>query len=83
MGLGFAVAFKIALKGARVYISARNLEKANRAIEEMRRQAGNFGNLNLEPLAMDLCSFEEVRNAAQIVKQKEVKLDILVNNAAM
>ncbi|KAJ7595361.1 NAD-P-binding protein [Mycena floridula] len=68
-GIGFHIAHQLAVKGAKVYVSARDSTKVTEAIEEM-RTLSLATNLNVHPLVMDLGTSKN-------------KLDILVNSAAL
>jgi NAD(P)-dependent dehydrogenase (short-subunit alcohol dehydrogenase family) len=82
-GIGFLTAEQLALKGAKVYIGARSQEKCVGAIQAMHSRAGAEKTLNLAPLVMDLASLQQAKQAAYTFLQKETRLDILLNNAAM
>lgn len=81
-GLGYQIAIQLALKGARVYITARSTEKAQDGVTKMRGEAGSKS-IDVRPLVTELASLETVRDAAKVIREKETRLDILVNNAAM
>ncbi|KAI1114779.1 short-chain dehydrogenase [Nemania sp. NC0429] len=82
-GVGYHVAFQLALKGARVYVGARSQEKADNAIKNMQEDSPSLSAAELKPLVMDLCDFRSVQRAARLVLDSEQRLDILVNNAAV
>jgi NAD(P)-dependent dehydrogenase (short-subunit alcohol dehydrogenase family) len=73
----------LVLKGAKVYVGARNEEKAMSAIREMAKRSPSLKAGYLHPLAMDLGNFKAVQEVARNFVAKEDRLDILVNNAAM
>ncbi|KAJ7582159.1 short-chain dehydrogenase [Mycena floridula] len=82
IGLGFHMAHQFAMKGAKVYVGARNLVKSTEAIEEMKVLSPETA-LNLHPLVMDLGNFKQVQKAAETLLETETRLDILVNCAAL
>jgi len=82
-GIGFHIAQQLAIKGAKVYVGARNTRKAQDAITEMRKEPSTIGEDNLFPLAMNLSDLKEVQRAAREFVAKEARLDILVNNAGL
>ncbi|KAJ7581848.1 short-chain dehydrogenase, partial [Mycena floridula] len=82
IGLGFHMAHQFAMKGAKVYVGARNLLKSTKAIEKMRSLSPETA-LDLHPLVMDLGNFEQVQKAAETLLETETRLDILVNSAAL
>ncbi|KZP16710.1 short-chain dehydrogenase [Athelia psychrophila] len=83
VGIGYHVAHQLAIKGAKVYVGARNVQKAQAAIEEMRKDTPSIAEGKLVPLAMDLGDLKEVEKVAREFVAKEERLDILVNNAGL
>ncbi|KAF5623087.1 light induced alcohol dehydrogenase Bli-4 [Fusarium sp. NRRL 52700] len=82
-GVGYHIAHQLALKGAKVYIGARNLQKATKAIRTMLAQSPQLKPESLVPFAVDMGNFKQVQFAARKVVAEEPRLDILVNNAAV
>ncbi|KAI0468715.1 short-chain dehydrogenase [Xylaria cf. heliscus] len=82
-GVGYHTAYQLALVGARVYIGARNQEKADGAIKNMLEENPSLDPALLRPLVMDMCNFREVQRVARQFLKDEDRLDILVNNAAL
>ncbi|KAB8279570.1 hypothetical protein BDV30DRAFT_232711 [Aspergillus minisclerotigenes] len=80
-GIGYHIAHQLAIKGAKVYVGARNREKSQNAIDEMLRSTPALGSERLVPLAMDLNDFQQVQSTARGILKSEERLDILVNNA--
>ncbi|XP_016118426.1 retinol dehydrogenase 14-like [Sinocyclocheilus grahami] len=66
--------------GARVILACRDMGRANRAADEVRKRSGN-GNVIVKML--DLASLQSVRALAKDVQQAEERLDILINNAGI
>jgi len=64
--------------GARVILACRDMDRANKAADEIRKRSGN-GNVVVKML--DLASLQSVRVLAKDVQQNEERLDILINNA--
>lgn len=81
-GIGYQTSLQLALRHARVYIAGRSEERVNKAIEEMQRTAGSM-QLDLRFLQLDLQNLKSVKAAAAAFKQKEQRLDILINNAGV
>ncbi|KAK1848357.1 short chain dehydrogenase [Colletotrichum chrysophilum] len=82
-GIGLSSVKYLALHGARVYFTARTEDKAEQA-----RQAIRISNPELDQdqviwLPFDLSNLKSVRAAAEELKQKEKKVDILINNAGV
>ena len=76
-GIGKMTAKEISRKGGRVIMLCRNTEKAEAAAAEIRNETGN----QVDVLKLDLSSLESVRECAQMLLDKEEKIDILINNA--
>ncbi len=78
-GIGRAVAIRLALDGARVFVNySRGLEAA----EETVRLCNAVG-AGAEPLGFDVANSAAVDEAIAQIKEKAGKLDILVNNAGI
>ncbi|KAF2739841.1 short-chain dehydrogenase [Polyplosphaeria fusca] len=82
-GIGWHIAHQLAVKGAKVYLGARSLEKAQQAIADMIKTSPALSTEQLKPFIADLGDFKQVRTAAQDFLAKEARLDILVNNAGL
>ncbi|KAL5607182.1 hypothetical protein FOBRF1_007679 [Fusarium oxysporum] len=82
-GVGYHIAHQLALKGAKVYVGARNLQKATKAIRIMLADSPQLKPESLVPFAVDMGNFKQVQFAARKVVAEEPRLDILVNNAAV
>ncbi len=76
-GIGRAAAILFARKGAKVVIAARNAERGNRVVEEIRAAGG-------EALfvATNVAKAAEVENMVAITVEQFGRLDCAVNNAA-
>ena len=77
-GIGKDTALDLAKRGARVILACRDLPKANKAADEIRRKSGN-GNVVVE--LVDLASLQSVKQFAERILANEARIDILVNNA--
>jgi len=82
-GIGYHTAHQMALKGAKVYIGARNETKAIEAIKEMKRGSLSIEVDQLHPFVADMRDLKAVKEAARKFMATEGRLDILVNNAAL
>jgi len=78
-GIGKITAHEISKKGARIIMLCRNTEKADEAATEIRKDTGN----QVDVHKLDLSSLKSVRECAQILLDKEDKIDILINNAGI
>lgn len=81
-GIGFHIAHQLAIKGARVYITARDSAKASNAIKEIKATTKGEKELDLTSLVLDLGEFSQIVNVAKQFLASQSRLDILVNNAA-
>ncbi|KAF8909345.1 NAD-P-binding protein [Gymnopilus junonius] len=80
-GVGYGTVQFLVRKGAKVYIAARNEQKALDAIKQLEKEGMAEG--KLEWLKLDLSDPRIAKEAAQDFLEKETRLDILVNNAAV
>lgn len=70
----------ILARNAKVYVASRSKEKAEAAIERLKHKTGKS---DIHYLQLDLSSFESIRKAAEELKEKETKLDVLFNSACV
>jgi len=78
-GIGKSTALELAKRDARVIMACRDMYKAKKAMEDIRRQT-RYGQLIV--LKLDLASLQSVRDFAARVCQEEY-LHILINNAGV
>jgi NAD(P)-dependent dehydrogenase (short-subunit alcohol dehydrogenase family) len=79
-GLGLETARALAAAGAHVVMAARNPEKADAAVADIR---STVREPSLELVALDLASQASIRAAAEKVLAAHERIDILVNNAGV
>ncbi len=79
-GLGFESAKELARNGARVVMTARNLEKGERAQADILQE---LPDADLDLIQLDVGSLDSVRTFATKIKEKYDRLDILLNNAGL
>jgi NAD(P)-dependent dehydrogenase (short-subunit alcohol dehydrogenase family) len=79
-GIGFEAAKAFAHKGAKVVLACRDLEKANKSINEI---AKDLPTAKIEAMALNLASLESVHAFAKSFKHSFDRLDVLVNNAGL
>ncbi len=77
-GIGKYTAIGLAKKGAHVSIVSRNIEKGQKAVDEVKLLSRSD---QVDMLHADLSSFESVRSLAKQVQEKYPTLDVLINNA--
>ena len=76
-GIGFATIQHLARRGAKVYMAARNEQKAKAAIERLQAEGLSPGNGEVHWLKLDLSDPREVKRATEEFMQKEDRLDVL------
>lgn len=78
-GLGKETALNLSLRGARVILACRDLEKGKECADEIQRKSG------MEVLfrQLDLSSLISVNAFCRQILEEEPKLDILINNAGV
>ncbi len=79
-GLGYESVRAFAQKGARVVLACRNLEKGEKAKDEIFRSTSKG---IIDVMKIDLMSLDSVRNFASAFKEKFERLDVLMNNAGI
>ncbi|MCR9137817.1 MAG: oxidoreductase [Alphaproteobacteria bacterium] len=79
-GIGKEAARVIAGKGGRVVIAARNMDKANRAAEDIRRQSPGA---EIAVRQLDLSDLQSVSAFADAFSKEYDRLDVLINNAGI
>ena len=79
-GIGKALAVALAKTGETVVIVARDAERGNATLEEIRLATQN-ANVHLQ--LCDLSILSSVRNLAEILKSKYETIDVLINNAGV
>jgi len=77
-GVGRIVAIRLASAGARVLSHGRDRARGERVVADIRAAGGRA-----DCLIADLASLAEVRRLAEIVRQGNDRLDILINNAGI
>jgi len=81
-GLGVETARSLAARGASVIGAARDLEKAERAIAEARREAATAGG-SIDLISLDLASLASVRACADKLQEEGKPLDVIIANAGV
>lgn len=75
-GIGFATVKQLARKGAKVYLTTRNESKARKAKEALNEDP-DIDPDNIQSLTLDLYDPASVTAAADELKRRETKVDIL------
>ena len=77
-GIGKEIAKELAENGVKVILTARDLQKGKRVVEDFNSQG-----LDVVFHSLDVTSEESMKSLAGFVQNEFGKLDILVNNAAL
>lgn len=77
-GLGLQTATTLAGKRASVVLAVRNLERGQAAIDSVRQQ---YPDADLQLQHLDLASLDSIRTAAEEMRERHDRVDLLVNNA--
>jgi NAD(P)-dependent dehydrogenase (short-subunit alcohol dehydrogenase family) len=80
-GLGVETARALAARGAHVVGAARDLNKAEGATEQVRKDAANGGSLEL--VELDLANLKSVRACADALLAKGEEFDVVIANAGV
>lgn len=80
-GVGYEAvkAFLESEKPYHVLLASRTLEKAQSAIESIRKEVSNSSN-SVEPLVLDVTSDDSIQKAFEQVKASPGHVDALINN---
>jgi len=79
-GIGKATALELAKRGARVIMACRDIGKAEKAVQDIRRQT-SCGQLIVRKL--DLASMKSVREFSACTCKEEESIHVLINNAGV
>ncbi|WP_044205710.1 oxidoreductase [Flammeovirga sp. OC4] len=79
-GLGYGTSKVLAQKGAKVIMTARDLQKGHKAMATLKREVPNA---DVELMQLDLADLHQVRTFANAFKQKYQQLNVLINNAGV
>lgn len=77
--IGLEITKQLSKKGLFVYLGARNLEKGNAVVQELKKE----GFENIKAIEIDVTKPKSIANAKDIVEKEQGKLDILINNAGI
>lgn len=79
-GIGWQTAHDLAVMGARVIVHGRSEEKAKHAAESI---ASKSGSEQVEYVAGDLSSLQEIKTMADVIHKRYDGIDVLINNAGV
>ncbi|MCB0481902.1 MAG: SDR family NAD(P)-dependent oxidoreductase [Flavobacteriales bacterium] len=78
-GIGEAIVYQLATKGAKLVISARRLDE----LEKVKIKCAELGNKNVQVVAIDLSDQESISAAFRAVKNVHQRVDYLFNNGGL
>ena len=79
-GLGLETARELARAGADVVMAVRNLDKGKAAVEEIVADAAGA---DVHLVQLDLASLDSIRSAAEELRSRHDRIDLLINNAGV
>jgi len=79
-GIGYEAAKEFARKGAQTILACRSVDKAQRALNQIRAE---IPNAKVEFMQLNLASQKSIHAFAETFKSKFDRLDVLVNNAGI
>ncbi|KAK1462398.1 daunorubicin C-13 ketoreductase [Colletotrichum cuscutae] len=82
-GIGLSTVKYLALRGAKVYFTARSKAKADETRTVLTAENPAINTANLHWLPLDLADLKSVASAVEELKSKETRVDILINNAGL
>lgn len=77
-GIGLETARQLLKHGMHVILSGRDKIKLEDALKHLKAESNE-----IEMVVMDVSNFESVKEAAQLLSQRNIRLDVLVNNAGI
>jgi NAD(P)-dependent dehydrogenase (short-subunit alcohol dehydrogenase family) len=77
-GIGFEISRQLGRKGFHVIISGRDGKRLSVALSGLKDEG-----ISAEMILMDVSKTDSVQLAAEALASKEIKLDVLINNAAI
>ena len=80
-GLGIATAQALALTGARLVLTVRDVAKGQQVVDDLKKESPKRDFQQFELLQMDMDSLENVRKAAAEFLERNKQLNILIANA--
>ncbi|XP_076874258.1 retinol dehydrogenase 14b [Brachyhypopomus gauderio] len=80
-GIGKATAAELLRLQARVIMACRDMQKAEEAAGEIRKESGPHGELVIKHL--NLASLRSIHSFCEEIMKEEIKIDVLINNAGL
>lgn len=77
-GIGFEMAKQLLRHGYRVVVTGRSESRLEKAVEELKKEKGE-----VKSLLMDVSDMDSIKKAANDFSKLNLKLDVIVNNAAV
>ncbi|XP_017777578.1 PREDICTED: retinol dehydrogenase 11-like [Nicrophorus vespilloides] len=80
-GIGYETTKELSRRGARVILACRSSEKADEAMNNIKKELNM--NPKLEFIELDLSCFQSIHSFTQEVMKKYKRIDMLINNAGV
>nr|CAB3237758.1 dehydrogenase/reductase SDR family member 13-like [Phallusia mammillata] len=80
IGIGKVTAIELAKLGAKVIIASRNVQRSQKAKDEIIKESGNK---NVHVMKLDLGDFSSIKSFAEKFSKEEKNLHYLINNAGV
>ena len=77
-GIGFETARHLGKKGYRIFLSGRNEKRVCQSLQKLHSEG-----IDVDKLIMDVSDPESIQKAASEFSKQSIKLDVLINNAAI
>lgn len=77
-GIGFETARQLGIKGHKIIISGRDENRVTIALNQLLSEK-----IDAQMLLMDISDLESIQNAFEDLKNRKLKLDVLINNAGI
>ena len=71
-GIGKVTAIDLAKRGAKIIICCRDKARADKAVEDIKKESANE---NVQNVILDLASLKSVRKCAETLNKNEEKID--------
>lgn len=76
-GIGLAIVAQLATHGAKTFLTARSLEKAEKAKQALLQSCPAANPNNIDFLLLDLTDLRSINDAADLLRRKASEVDIL------
>lgn len=82
-GIGLSIAVQLAKQGATVYLACRNLQRGEKAVDEVISKVGEESKGRVHCWQLDTSDLNSVRNFSKRWREERTKINMLVHNAGI